>query len=331
VSCLSGRLVYQEAYHPSCLLLAIKLLFQSIRRLQFRSKFKSQSQRTGEILSQRKNFYLDYRTRVAYAYAASGKYKPFSSIADWKSKEGTKLSLLVKILEHHLSHDERPPATFDKDGRVCFPDESDTNPSLSSHTSKILVFQEFPMMSEMIISVLLASHIQSLTDITPLQVLYIHNIQCLALNGSMTLHERDEVIVKFKTDPKYRVLLVSMVGGVGLNLTVARYIIVFVSKFLLLGMHGVTKTFRQDMVWSKIALDQIIGRAHRFGQEKEVIVYLMVALGTVDTLMIDHGFAKGSLLETFLSPHSQGVFYHSTPTHELHLESFILSEANTPG
>jgi SNF2 family DNA or RNA helicase len=61
------------------------------------------------------------------------------------------------------------------------------------------------------------------------------------------------------------------------------------------------------MVWSKIALDQIIGRAHRFGQEKRVIVYLMVALGTVDVLMIDHGFEKGSLLNSFLkNPSSLG-------------------------
>jgi hypothetical protein len=55
------------------------------------------------------------------------------------------------------------------------------------------------------------------------------------------------------------------------------------------------------MVWSKIALDQILGRAHRFGQEKEVLFYLMVALGTVDVLMVDCGFAKGSLLRTFLN------------------------------
>jgi SNF2 family DNA or RNA helicase len=61
------------------------------------------------------------------------------------------------------------------------------------------------------------------------------------------------------------------------------------------------------MVWSKIALDQIIGRAHRFGQDKEVVVYLMVAQGTVDVLMVDCGFAKGSLLNTFLSnPANQG-------------------------
>ena len=64
------------------------------------------------------------------------------------------------------------------------------------------------------------------------------------------------------------------------------------------------------MVWSKIALDQIIGRAHRFGQEKKLIAYLMVAIGTVDVLMVDHGFAKGSLLYDFLSnPTNQGMSY----------------------
>jgi SNF2 family DNA or RNA helicase len=47
--------------------------------------------------------------------------------------------------------------------------------------------------------------------------------------------------------------------------------------------------------------NQIIGRSWRIGQEEEVLVYNMVAVGTVDVLMIDHGEDKGKLLGQFLS------------------------------
>jgi SNF2 family DNA or RNA helicase len=53
-------------------------------------------------------------------------------------------------------------------------------------------------------------------------------------------------------------------------------------------------------MWSKIALEQLIGRAHRYGQRKTVVVYLMIALETVDVLMTDQAFVKGSMLDSFL-------------------------------
>jgi SNF2 family DNA or RNA helicase len=48
-------------------------------------------------------------------------------------------------------------------------------------------------------------------------------------------------------------------------------------------------------------VNQIIGRAWRLGQEDTVTVYNMVAVGTVDVLMVDHGEGKGKMLGQFLS------------------------------
>jgi hypothetical protein len=48
-------------------------------------------------------------------------------------------------------------------------------------------------------------------------------------------------------------------------------------------------------------VNQIIGRAWRLGQTQGVLVYNMVALGTVDVLMVDHGEGKGNILGQFLS------------------------------
>lgn len=51
-------------------------------------------------------------------------------------------------------------------------------------------------------------------------------------------------------------------------------------------------------------VNQIIGRAWRLGQQEVVLVYNMVALGTVDVLMVEHGEGKGTMLEQFLSVNS---------------------------
>jgi SNF2 family DNA or RNA helicase len=45
----------------------------------------------------------------------------------------------------------------------------------------------------------------------------------------MSLPERETTLEKFKNDPTYRVMLISMVGGVGLNLTIAKTVVIFVS------------------------------------------------------------------------------------------------------
>jgi hypothetical protein len=73
---------------------------------------------------------------------------------EWNEKEGTKLSLLLKLIQHSLSHDTRDPVSFDEEGGASYPEIpliplGETAPQ----DSKILVYQEFPMMAEMIISV----------------------------------------------------------------------------------------------------------------------------------------------------------------------------------
>jgi hypothetical protein len=58
----------------------------------------------------------------------------------------------------------------------------------------------------------------------------LHDIVPLTLNGMHTVDERSEIIKKFTNDPAQRVLLFSNVGAVGLNLTVANIVILFVSR-----------------------------------------------------------------------------------------------------
>jgi SNF2 family DNA or RNA helicase len=53
-------------------------------------------------------------------------------------------------------------------------------------------------------------------------------------------------------------------------------------------------------MWSQIPLDQFVGRAHRIGQEDIVHLFVMVGMETVDVLMVNQSYAKGSLLDSFL-------------------------------
>jgi SNF2 family DNA or RNA helicase len=57
----------------------------------------------------------------------------------------------------------------------------------------------------------------------------------------------------------------------------------------------------QDILWTVIGLTQLIGRCHRLGQTKIVTVFIVVALETVDVLMVEQAHAKGAMLETFLT------------------------------
>lgn len=57
-----------------------------------------------------------------------------------------------------------------------------------------------------------------------------HGIKNICINGGLTPKQRDDRIRAFKNDPTIRVLLMSSVGQVGLNLTNASVIILYVSR-----------------------------------------------------------------------------------------------------
>jgi len=129
----------------------------------------------------------------------------------------------------------------------------------------------------------------------------------VAVNGTQSVEERDRTVVAFQKDAKCRVLLLSNVGAVGLNLTAATVVILFVSRFWYAS--GPLFTSVQDQCWSRMLVNQIIGRAWRLGQTEEVAVYNLVCDQTVDCLMTDYAQGKGSMLEQFLTTqHGKGWF-----------------------
>lgn len=120
----------------------------------------------------------------------------------------------------------------------------------------------------------------------------------MAVNGTQTLEERDQTVVAFQRNKDCQVLLLSNVGSVGLNLTTATVVILFV------GPYFVTKPMlicMQDQCWARMLVNQVIGRAWHLGQTKEVVVYNLVCNKTVDCLMTDCVWDKAFMLEQFLA------------------------------
>ena len=106
------------------------------------------------------------------------------------------------------------------------------------------------------------------------------------LTGSST--NRPEEIARFNRDPKIQAFLISLkAGGVGLNLTQADYVFII------------------DPWWNPAAESQAIARAHRIGQNNQVIAYRFITQGSIEEKIIQLQEEKRKLAETFITDTEQ--------------------------
>lgn len=106
------------------------------------------------------------------------------------------------------------------------------------------------------------------------------------LTGSST--NRPEEIARFNRDPKIQAFLISLkAGGVGLNLTQADYVFII------------------DPWWNPAAESQAIARAHRIGQNNQVIAYRFITQGSIEEKIIQLQEEKRKLAETFITDAEQ--------------------------
>lgn len=244
---------------------------------------------------------------MVFPHHQSPTYPVVKSLAEWDTLRSTKVDTLIKLLAWHLESDDHDTFNIDEETpKDDIPPPSnqlvDTPPArpnaeyiampdlMTRGTRKILVYIEFPMMAPLLLS-----------------LLKLHNIDALIIHGGHGAEERNETVLQFHSDPKARVLIFSSVGAVGLNLTAATVVVLFVSFHCSSPHTHCTQPYKlnlQDQCWSRMLVNQIIGRAWRLGQQKEVVVYNMVSLGTVDVLMLHHGEGKGNMLKQFLTANS---------------------------
>ncbi|KAF9059826.1 P-loop containing nucleoside triphosphate hydrolase protein [Rhodocollybia butyracea] len=89
--------------------------------------------------------------------------------------------------------------------------------------------------------------------------------------------QRTSYINQFKSDPTIKVLMMSNVGMQGLNLTIARTLVLF------------------EPSWSAVMAHQVYGRVFRRGQTRETFIFQLIASATVEVLLIANGLGKKKL------------------------------------
>jgi SNF2 family DNA or RNA helicase len=134
-----------------------------------------------------------------------------------------------------------------------------------------------------------------------LQVLTIHGVDCIEVNGTMSPTQRNEAIGKFKTSDRKgpRVLILSQVGMTGLNLPVANILIMIVCSICYPTNKTQLQINAQDTLWSAQDDRQLIGRLWRHPQHKIVHVYRLIADKTSDVFLNNISFDKAQMHDAF--------------------------------
>lgn len=87
----------------------------------------------------------------------------------------------------------------------------------------------------------------------------------MRIDGDTEISLREQMCIDFNKDPSiFCALLTTKVGGFGLNLT------------------GADRAIILDPDWNPANDNQAVDRVFRIGQKKDVIVYRLVTMGTIE-------------------------------------------------
>ncbi|KAL9274153.1 putative ATP-dependent DNA helicase CHR12 [Drosera capensis] len=123
--------------------------------------------------------------------------------------------------------------------------------------------------------VLLFSQMTKLLDVLQFY-LRAYEYDYLTLDGSSKTEDRRELLKKFNAlnSPYFIFLLSTRAGGLGLNLQTADTVIIF------------------DSDWNPQMDQQAEDRAHRIGQTKEVRVFVLVSVGSIEEVILERAKQK---------------------------------------
>ncbi|MRX44460.1 DEAD/DEAH box helicase [Agromyces kandeliae] len=108
------------------------------------------------------------------------------------------------------------------------------------------------------------------------------------LDGSTPARRRDAEVARFRAGEASVFCISLKAGGFGLNLTEADYV------------------FLMDPWWNPASEEQAVDRAHRIGQDKQVMVYRLVAAGTIEQKVMDLKARKGELVASVIDGDGDG-------------------------
>ncbi len=126
------------------------------------------------------------------------------------------------------------------------------------------------------------------------EALTARGLTFVSLDGSTSAPARRARVQEFQEGDAPIFLLSLKAGGVGLNLTAA------------------TNVIHLDPWWNPAVEDQASDRAHRLGQKRPVTIYRLVAVNTVEELMLSLHERKRALIAKVLSGSGKGAGSLST-------------------
>ncbi|THG92497.1 hypothetical protein EW026_g8419 [Hermanssonia centrifuga] len=214
------------------------------------------------------SFYLGFRRGVTHWSFAdpSASIPPPKTLAEWTSTKSTKLDAVVQIIKHHLANDDAAMLHEVGDHNVLTP-QADHVPRTDIITpDKIVVYSAF------------TSHNAFIR-----QVFKVNGIDCMEITGAAPMAQRTKTLSAFRASGRDgpRVLIISQVGSVGLNIEFANVLVLL------------------DSCWSAVEDLQTIGRLHRVPQSKQVIVYRPLLKGSADGWLFQNSHDKASVADAF--------------------------------
>ena len=129
---------------------------------------------------------------------------------------------------------------------------------------------------------------------------YINDARFLRMDGSTPVNQRAQLINTFNHDQSvFAFFLTTRVGGLGVNLT------------------GADRVLIVDPDWNPSTDQQARERSWRFGQSREVLIYRLIAQGTVEEKILHRQFFKTFLSQRVLKDPKQSRFFKHSDLHDL--------------
>ncbi|KLO04191.1 hypothetical protein SCHPADRAFT_989961 [Schizopora paradoxa] len=211
-----------------------------------------------------KQFFNEYRTGLGHPGFRKGQKPPmWASPEDWRNSRSSKWKMVSILCRMILLDVDSPNLPHLVDGEL---EGLHILEGPLHGDAKILLYMDFTAPIE---------HLAS--------GLRFDGFDVVVVTGRNSDLQRSSTISDFSTNPRRQILIMSSVGNAGLNLQCVNHVIFM------------------DMQWSDQARTQIIGRAWRQGQKRQVSVWSPVVTGTSDEHMAYVGFDKQELLSIFLN------------------------------
>jgi SNF2 family DNA or RNA helicase len=157
------------------------------------------------------------------------------------------ITALKQICNHPANYDKNFIQTINSSGKMQ--KTIDILQTIIENEEKVIIFTQYTTMGN-ILQKLIKEYFK-------MEILFFH--------GSLNQKQRNEMIEKFETISKYKVMIISLkAGGTGLNLTAANHVIHY------------------DLWWNPAVENQATDRVFRIGQEKNVIVHRLITTGTFE-------------------------------------------------